>query len=116
MSAAVPVLRHLGSLLLGAVVCLGALLAHRSLLPLGLLLAVAGTVALPWWLLGSRHPRTAASYVAGWLAVLAVVVPGRPEGDYLLAGDVPGYALLLTALVLVAVGIVSLAGARRSST
>lgn len=111
-----PLLRHLGSLLLGAAVCLGAVLVHRSLVPLGLLVAVGSSVAVAGWLRGSRHPRTAASYVVGWLVLLAVAVAGRPEGDYLVAGDVRGYVLLATTLVLVLVGIVSLAGGREPRT
>lgn len=111
-----PLLRHLAAGLLGAAVCLGALVSHRSLVPLGLVVALGSTYAAAWWLLGSAHPRTAASYVAGWLVVLAFVVPGRPEGDYLLAGDLPGYALLVSGPLLVVVGLVSLAGGRRSST
>jgi hypothetical protein len=112
----VPLLRHLACLLLGAAVALGALAAHRSLAPLGLLVAVGSSLAVAVWLRGSRAPRTAASYVAGWLVVLAVVVAGRPEGDYLLAADLPGYALLGSALLLAVVGLVSLAGGRGSST
>ena len=71
---------------------------------------------MPWWLLRSRHPRTAASYAVGWLAVLAVAVTGRPEGDFVLGSDLDGYALLVGSLGLVVVGIVSFAGGRTSST
>ena len=35
-------------------------------------------------------PRTASSYALGWLAVFAVVVTGRPEGDFALAQDLRG--------------------------
>jgi hypothetical protein len=110
------VLRHLGALLTGAAVALASLVAHRSLLPLGLLVALATTYAVPWWLLRSRHPRTAASYVVGWLVVLGVVVVGRPEGDYLLGSDLEGYALLLGGLGLIVVAIVSVTGRRSSDT
>jgi hypothetical protein len=44
------------------------------------------------------------------------VVAGRPEGDYALAGDVEGYTMLGAGFLLVVVGIVSLAGSRRSET
>ncbi len=107
-------LRHLGSLLLGTVVCLAAVAVHRSVFPAGALLAVLTSLALPWRLRRTRWPRTAASYVVGWLALLGVVVAGRPEGDYVLAGDPAGYAVLATGFVLVVVGVVSLAGGRRS--
>ena len=83
-------LRHACCVLLGLLVALAAVGVHRSLFPLGLLLAVATTCAVPWWLLRSPWPRTAASYCVGWLALFAVVVVGRPEGDYALAGDLPG--------------------------
>jgi len=77
---------------------------------------VGTSYALPWWLVRSTWPRTAASYVVGWLVVLAVAVDGRPEGDYVLASDLAGYALLAAGFGLVLVGIVSLAGGRRSRT
>lgn len=102
--------RHLGCLLLGALVALTAVLVHRTLFPLGELLAVATSFAVPWWLLRSRHPRTAGSYVVGWLAVLVVLVAGRPEGDYVVAGDVRGYLLLAAGFAMIVVGIVAFAG------
>lgn len=107
------VLRHAGCLLLGILVALAAVGVHRSLLPLGLLLAVATTWAVPWWLLRSAWPRSAASYCVGWLAMFAVVTAGRPEGDYALAGDLPGYCLMGAGFVLIVVGIVALAGSSR---
>lgn len=109
-------LRHLGCLLLGLVVGLAALAVHRSAVPAGLLLGVATSLAVPWWLLRSRWPRTGATYVAGWLAVLLLAVAGRPEGDYVVAADLEGYVLLGTGFALVAMGIVSLAGGRHPST
>ena len=105
-------LRHAGSLLLGALVALAAVGVHRSLFPLGVLLAVATTWAVPWWQLRSRWPRTAASYCLGWLGMFAVVVAGRPEGDYAVAGDLAGYALMAAGFGLV-VGVVALAGFSR---
>lgn len=109
-------LRHGGALVVGVLVGLASVGVHRSTVPLGLLLAVVTTVAVPWWLLRSRHRRTAASYVVGWLAVFAVVVVGRPEGDYALAQDLPGYALMAAAVALVVVGLVGASGPRRSGT
>ncbi len=107
--------RHLGCLLLGALVSLAALAAHRSLFPLGLLVALATSYAVPLWLLRTGRPRTAGSFVVGWLAVLALVVAGRPEGDFVVAGDLEGYALLVGGLGLVVVAIVSFAGGRSSN-
>ncbi|MDX6302893.1 MAG: hypothetical protein QOF53_4107 [Nocardioidaceae bacterium] len=107
-------LLHLGCLLLGAAVALAAVAVHRSAFPAGLVLALVTTFAVSWWLLGSRRPRTAASYVLGWLAVLVLAALGRPEGDYALASDFEGYALLVAGLPLMLVGILSLAGVRGS--
>ncbi len=104
------------ALVVGALVALAALTVHRGLFPLGLLLAVATTYAVPWWLLRSPHPRTATTYVAGWLAVFAVAVTGRPEGDYVLAQDLRGITLMLAGIGLVVVGVVGLTGRRQRST
>jgi hypothetical protein len=109
----VSLLRHLACFVVGAAVALAAVLVHRSVFPLGLLLALATTFAVPWWLLGSARPRTAASYVVGWLAELGLVIDGRPEGDYALAGDLEGYTMLGGGFLLLVVGIVSIAGRRR---
>lgn len=108
-------LRHAACLVLGGVVGLAALLVHRDAFPLGLVLAVVTTLALSWWLVRSSHPRTGASYSLGWLGVLAVAVIGRPEGDFVVASDVAGYALLGCAFGEVAAAVVSLAnpGGRR---
>jgi Family of unknown function (DUF6113) len=109
----VSLLRHLACLVVGAAVALAAVLVHRSVFPLGLLLALATSFAVPWWLLGSTRPRTAASYVVGWLVVLGLVLDGRPEGDYALAGDLEGYTMLGAGFLLLVIGIVSIAGRRR---
>jgi Family of unknown function (DUF6113) len=108
----VTALRHLAWLLIGAVVGLASVIVHRTQFPWGMLVVLATTFAVPWRLLRSERPRTTASYAAGWLVVVAVAVKGRPEGDYVLAGDVEGYLLLGAGLVLVVVGIVSLARGR----
>lgn len=108
-------LRHALCLVLGAAVALASILAHRTAFPFGLLLALATSFAVPWWLVRSRHPRTATTYAVGWLAVLALGVAGRPEGDFVLAGDVRGYTLMAAGFVMVLVGIVSLTGGRGRS-
>jgi Family of unknown function (DUF6113) len=108
------VLRHAAALLLGALVALASVAVHRSAFPFGLLLAVVTTYAVPWWLLRSTRPRTAASYVAGWLVLFAGVVTGRPEGDFVMAQDVKGLTLMLAGLGLVVVGVVSLTRTRPS--
>jgi hypothetical protein len=98
------VLRHLGCLVLGAAVALAAVAVHRSG-PLGLLLALAASALTVGVLSSSGRPRLATSYAAGWLVVFGAVVAGRPEGDYAVASDVDGYALMVTSLVVVVGGV-----------
>ena len=83
---------------------------HRSLFPLGAAGRARHDVAVPWWLLRSRRPGTAASFAVGWSRCSPLAVAGRPEGDYVVAADLDGYALLVAGFVLVAVGIVALRG------
>jgi hypothetical protein len=108
----VAALRHVAALLAGVLVAAAAVAVHRVLLPLGLLLALAATLALAWRLLHSRFPRTATSYAVGWLGVLVLALAGRPEGDYVLASDVPGYVLIGAGLALVAVAVLGVVGRR----
>ena len=106
--------RHVGALLLGGVVGLAAVAVHRTDAlgaPVGLLAAASASVAAAWHLRRGDAPRTTATYCVGWVLVLGVVLAGRPEGDYALAGDVWGYGLMGVGFVLVALGVASL-GAR----
>lgn len=103
-------LRHAAALVVGVLVGLAAVAVHRDAPPAGMLLAVVTSLALPWRLRVSRFPRTASTYAGGWLALFAVVVLGRPEGDFALASDVRGYGLMTTGMVLVVVGLVGLVG------
>lgn len=101
-------MRYLGALLLGVVVALCAVAVHRSTflgLPAGLVLAVLATVLTAVHLRRGEAPRTAAAFCLGWLAVLGLVLTGRPEGDFVLADDVRGYALMGVGLLLVVIGI-----------
>ncbi len=107
---------HASSLLLGVVVGLGAVLEHRADPPLGLLLALVTSVAVPVRLLVSHRPRVAASYALGWLVVLAVAFAGRPEGDYALAGDLDGYLLVAGSVPVLGIGVVSLPGRRSAGS
>jgi hypothetical protein len=102
----VSLLRHVGALVLGAVVAVAAVDVHRWLFPVGLLLAVVTTYAVPLRLLASRWPRLASSYSFGWLVVFALVIAGRPEGDYAIASDLQGYTMMAAGLGLVLVAIV----------
>ena len=110
------VLRHVAALLVGALVALAAVAVHRSAFPLGLLLGVVTSYAVAWWLLRSSVPRTASSYALGWLAVFAVVVTGRPEGDFALAQDLRGLSLMVAGFGIVVVAVVGFTGGRGSST
>lgn len=72
----------------------------------GLVLGVAATgavlVALPggWW---RRLP-----FALGWVAAVLVLSPERPEGDYLVALDAHGYALLGAGVGVMVAGLVGL--------
>ncbi|MGA8992821.1 MAG: DUF6113 family protein [Nocardioidaceae bacterium] len=103
---------HVGGVLLGAVVALAALAVHRAVFPLGLTLSAATTLAVPWWLLGTRAPRAAAGFAAGWLLVVWVALPGRPEGDFVVASDPAGVGLVVIGLLLVTIAALSLARGR----
>jgi Family of unknown function (DUF6113) len=108
----VGVLRQLAAFVAGSAVGLLALDVHRAIFPWGLLVAIAATYAVPWWLTGSSRPATAATYSVGWLVVFGVAIAGRPEGDFVVAADLEGYALMGVALILVLVAVVALARSR----
>lgn len=105
MGSPTQVLTGVGTLVAGACVGVASVLVHGNWW--GLLVALTATfatlVALPggWW----RLP-----FAAGWSAVVAVLAPERPEGDYLIAADTAGYLLLGAAVVVLLSGMV---GARR---
>jgi peptidoglycan/LPS O-acetylase OafA/YrhL len=72
----------------------------------GLLLGAAATAlalrALPagWW--------TRLAFSLGWCAMLLVLSSPRPEGDYAVGRDVPGYLLLGLGLAVLVIGLVTL--------
>lgn len=90
--------------LLGGGVAVCTVLLHGY--PWGLLLGLAATaavlVALPggWW---SRLP-----FALGWVAALVVLTLERSEGDYLVASDTSGYAVLVAGAVVLGAGFVGL--------
>jgi len=90
--------------LLGAVVGLAAVAIHGE--TPGLLLTVAGTgaaaVALP------PGPGTRLPFALGWVALVGYATAPRPEGDYVVAQNVPGYVLLGFGLVLLLHAVVTL--------
>lgn len=106
---ALRVLTALSLLVLGAATGLAATALHA--LWWGLLLGVAGTaattVALPagWW---RRLP-----YGAGWAAMAGYLTVPRGEGDFLVAENLSGYALLATGVALVVASLATLPTPRR---
>ncbi|KRF36725.1 hypothetical protein [Nocardioides sp. Soil805] len=79
-----------GLLVVGAASGLAAVLLHQHGwgLALGLAAAVAVAAVLPrgWW---SRL-----AFMLGWMGAVAYATVPRPEGDYLIAANASGYALL----------------------
>ena len=74
--------------------------------PLGVLTAVAVAVALPaaWW---GRPP-----WCLGWGGSVLGASFARPEGDYVISADLPGYGLLAVALAIVMAGVLTVASRR----
>jgi len=102
---------HALALLLGATTCLAAVTVHRSdagQVPLGLLLGLAATFSAVWALWMSGAQRLTTSYAVGWLIVFGLVLAGKPEGDFAVAGDLPGSLMIAAAFAMVVVGIRSL--------
>lgn len=106
------VLLHVATLLLGLVVGLAALVAHRTLPPAGLLVSAAASIGAGAWLLTSRRPALSSSYAAGWLAPVVLALLGRPEGDFVVAQDAQGLTLMGVGLVVLCLGVVGLGGRR----
>lgn len=101
----------LGMLAAGAVSGAAAVLVHQRTwgLVLGLATATVTSVALParWWL----RP----AFAAGWMAVVTLAVMPRAEGDYLVPGNVAGYAVLGWSFVLLLAALVTLPARRRAA-
>lgn len=74
----------------GAVTALGTVAVHQSwwALLLGLAATAAALVAI------GRGWTTRLPYGLGWAGLVAWVAPKRPEGDYVLASDLAGYAVV----------------------
>lgn len=98
-----------GLLVAGFVVGLAAVAVHGRTwgLVLGAVASLAALVALPPGL-WSR-----VAYAAGWLVALGLAVVPRPEGDYAVASDVPGYVLIGIGLVLLVGALATLPVGRR---
>jgi len=111
-------LRHVAAAVLGLAVCLASVVVHRSRLagfPAGLVLAVGATLVTAWWLRTSSRPRVTVSYAAGWLLLFALALQPRAEGDYALASDLEGYALMGAGLVLGILALTALTGSSRTA-
>lgn len=69
---------------------------------LGLAATAAMLVATPrvWW----GRP----AFCLGWIVIVAVVMTGRPEGDFVLASDTSGYLVLVSAFVVIVWGLVTI--------
>ena len=77
----------------------------------GLLLGLATTAAVLVLLGGRRWARPA--FAVGWVAALVAAMLPRAEGDYLVAGSLEGYLLLVTVPVWVVAALTSVAGRGR---
>lgn len=98
-----------GLLLAGAMTGLATVALHELAwgLPLGLAASLVTVVALPpgWW---SRL-----AFAAGWDVMVGWLTVPRPEGDYVISQDVPGYVVLGTGLLLLVIGVATLPRPRR---
>lgn len=70
----------------------------------GLALGVVATLAAMWalrlWLAFATS-----LFAAGWLVPLLVAMSGRGEGDYVVAGDLLGWALIISGIAVLVLGI-----------
>jgi hypothetical protein len=107
---------------IGALTALCGAAVHRHVwrdlpldVPWGIVLALTSTftvVRAAGLLVGVAGVAGAA---LGWVLTIIVAQPARPEGDYLLVGDVLGYAFLLGGMATVAIAVVSsIAGQSRT--
>jgi len=108
----VTALRVLGALLLallGAVVAVAGVVAHE--LWWGLPLTAATLAAVLVWV--GRGWLTRLPLALGFVVIVGVAVPTRPEGDYLVSSSSRGYLLLLLALAVLLVAVMTLPRPRR---
>jgi hypothetical protein len=99
----------IGLLVVGAVTGVATVALHD--LGWGLALGIAATVltaiALPpgWW---SRL-----AFAVGWAALVGWLTVPRPEGDYVISQDLPGYVVLGLGVLLLVLGVATLPRPRR---
>lgn len=103
-----------GLALVGAVICLAVLIAHRHVwspfgveLPWGLVLSLLTTyLVVRAAALLDGSPAGAIWCAIGWAAALLYLFGGRPEGDYLFASDWLGYGVLIGGLLAIGAGVI----------
>jgi len=112
MTTPLRLLRALALLASGVVVGAAAVLLHGLWwgFALALLSGVASVLALPPGL------ATRVAFAGGWTLAVVVLMLPRPEGDYLVGGDLRGYGVLgfTAALLLLAMATVPTGGRVRS--
>lgn len=97
-------LAALGLLVAGALTGIATIALHQ--LTWGLVLAFAATCVTAYALQPGWWSRLA--YVVGWVAMVGWLTVPRPEGDYLVSSDLPGYAVLGLGVVLLVFGVATL--------
>ena len=102
-------MRHLAALPLGSTVALAAVLVHRSGLLVLALAVVTSLVTADRFRRGTR-PSVASAFCLGWVAMLGLVLAGRPEGDWAIGSGLAGYTLMGTALAMIVLGVAALSG------
>jgi hypothetical protein len=97
--------------LLGAAIAVAGVVAHE--LWWGLPLTAAALVCVLVWV--GRGWLTRLPLALGFVVVVGLAVPTRPEGDYLVSSSGRGYLLLALALAVLLVAVVTLPSPRRVS-
>lgn len=90
------------SLVVGVLTGVATIAVHRSMA--GLALGLVATLAVMWTLRLSLA-FGASAFAAGWLLPLLVVITGRAEGDYVVSGDLLGWGLIVSGLVVLVAGL-----------
>ena len=98
-----------GLLVLGVAAGIATVAVHE--LSWGLPLGVAATAVTVYALPPGWSTRLA--FVVGWVAIVGWLTVPRPEGDYLISQDWPGYTVLVLGLVILVAGIATLPRPRR---
>lgn len=89
-------------LLLGAAVSVATVALHTRWW--GMLVGLAATAA---WLVALRGWRRL-PFALGWVVVLVLAAPARPEGDVVVANDAAGWVLLGAGVVVLLAGILGI--------